>query len=408
MTPTHCISNRNIKIIAAYVHDKLGHHDLLFDGVPYPTDRYPTSDDFFLHEDEWTTLQNFQDIFRRAKEMVGEPYFYFNCGASSAHLRSWGRLDYFMKVFSSASDGYNRLSFFNKNLNNTKEIEVLIRPFYNGDIGKIRTLLRVQYHDDIDVHKDYITDPYRRGIIASIPTLWGLQPAMVRQPMNPYDPVILFNMEPEFLSFDLDVRMEKNNQLTLIHPQNDQRKIVGKKVLLEPELINGHKIFLGKYVEVPNGSPRDIGDKWEAVLISETIQVDNRIIIKEGEIFKAPYFILDVSYDKLSFVSRVSQAFKGFRNSEENGKDLIETINRLRENIEEKNRIRIKLVVILIGYLMAILVVDGHHSLKPAGHRISKVWNDSARTDIDNNGVALIGPEAKMVDITGTDLPIDD
>ena len=110
-----CISNRNIKIIAAYVHDKIGHHDLLFDGFPYPTDRYPTPDDFFLNEDEWTTLQNFQKIFRKAKEMVGEPYFYFNCGASSARLRSWGRLNYFIKVFSSACDGYNRLCFFNKN-----------------------------------------------------------------------------------------------------------------------------------------------------------------------------------------------------------------------------------------------------------------------------------------------------
>ena len=252
MTPLDCISNRNIKIIAAYVHDKLGHHDLLFDGVPYPTDRYPTPDDFFLHEDEWTTFQNFQDIFRRAKEMVSEPYFYFNCGASSAHLRSWGRLGYFMKVFSSASDGYSRLGFFNQNLNNTKEIEVLIPPFYNRGIGKIRTLLRVQYHHDIDVHKDYITDPYRRGMIASIPTLWGLQPATVRQPLIPYDPVILFNEEPEFISFDLDVRMEENNDLTLIHPPEDQRKIVGKKVLLEPELINGHKVFLGKYIEFPS------------------------------------------------------------------------------------------------------------------------------------------------------------
>jgi class 3 adenylate cyclase len=150
--------------------------------------------------------------------------------------------------------------------------------------------------------------------------------------------VILFNKEPEFTSFDLDVRMDKNNHLTLIHPHDAQRKVVGKKVLLEPELINGHKVFLGKYVEFPKGSPSGVGDKWEAVLISETIRVDNRIIIKEGEIYKAPYFILDVTYDKLSLMSRVSQVFKGFRNPEGNGKDLIEVIDRLRENIEEKNR----------------------------------------------------------------------
>ena len=90
MSRVDCISNRNIKIIAAYVRYKLGHHDSLFDGLPYPSDRYAMPDDFFLHEDEWTTLQNFQNIFRKAKEMVGEPYFCFNCGASSEILGTAG------------------------------------------------------------------------------------------------------------------------------------------------------------------------------------------------------------------------------------------------------------------------------------------------------------------------------
>ena len=131
MSRVDCISNRNIKIIAAYVDYKLGHHDFLFDGIPYPAGRYNRPEDFFLHEDERTTLQNFQDIFRNAKEMVGERYFYFNCGASSAHLRSWGHLDYFTKIFSSACDGFNRLPFFNQNLNDTKEIEILDSKYAN-------------------------------------------------------------------------------------------------------------------------------------------------------------------------------------------------------------------------------------------------------------------------------------
>lgn len=338
MSRINCISNRNIKIIAAYVQNKLGHHDFLFDGLPYPKDRYPTPDDFFLHEDEWTTFQNFQVIFRKAKKMVGERYFYFNCGASSARLRSWGRLDYFMKIFSSACEGFKILSFFNQNLNDTKELEVIKPPSYNKIMGKMKTVIKVQYHDDIDVHKDYITDPYRRGMLASIPTLWGLQPAMVRQRLLPYDPVILFNEEPEFSSFGLDVKMEKNHDLSLIHPQDHQRKIVGRKVLLEPELLNGKRVFLGKYSELPASGSKYIRDKREAILITQTIRVNDRIIFKTGEIYKAPYFIMDVHYDKLSLIGRVSQVFKGFRNSEESGKGLIETINRLRENIEERNQ----------------------------------------------------------------------
>ena len=65
---------------------RLGFYDSLFDGLPYPTDRYTSPDDFFLNEDEWTTYDNFQKIFRRGKELSEEPYLYFNCGFSSANL----------------------------------------------------------------------------------------------------------------------------------------------------------------------------------------------------------------------------------------------------------------------------------------------------------------------------------
>ena len=47
--------------------------------------------------------------------------FLFNCGFSSAKLRSWGRFHYFVRVFASPVDGYKRLPFFNKNFNDTKD-----------------------------------------------------------------------------------------------------------------------------------------------------------------------------------------------------------------------------------------------------------------------------------------------
>ena len=78
-------------------------------------------------------------------------------------LRSWGRLSYFERVFATPSDGFKRISFFNKNLNDTKDIEVVSPPTYDKTSGKMRVVLKVQYHKDIDVHKDYIADPYRRG-----------------------------------------------------------------------------------------------------------------------------------------------------------------------------------------------------------------------------------------------------
>jgi class 3 adenylate cyclase len=337
MTRVDCISNRNIKIITAYVTSKLGHHDPLFDGLEYPKDRYLSPDDFFLNEDEWTTFDSFEKIFRKAKGLVGEPYFYFNCGASSANLKSWGRLDYFIRVFASPSDGFRRLPFFNKNFNDTKDMEVILPPSYDKSSGKVRTILTIQFHTDFYLHKDYIGDPYLRGIVSSIPTIWGLGPAMIKQPLIPYDPGILFNQEPEFACYDLNVRME-NDLLTLEEFTSGERKVVGKKILLEPELLNGKQVFLGKYSELPRDPLKTRHDKREAILITETVRVNDRIIVKQGEIFKAPYFVLDIIYDKLSLPKRCSQVFKISRGSQEPEKGLIETINQLRESIEARNK----------------------------------------------------------------------
>jgi hypothetical protein len=199
---------------------RLGSHGPLFEGLAYPSERYPSPDDFFLNEDEWTSYENFQAILRKAKEMVGEPYFYFHCGASSAKLRSWGRLDYFVQLFTSPSEGFKRLSFFTRQFTDTKDIEILIPPFYDKALGKFRTVLEIRYHSDIDVHTDYAGDAYSRGILSSIPTIWGLRPAIVRQMMNPYDPEVLFTEEPELALFGLSPRW-KERFLVITDPATD-------------------------------------------------------------------------------------------------------------------------------------------------------------------------------------------
>jgi len=331
-----CISNRNIRIIAAYLKSRMGHYDTLFDGIPYPADRYTSPADFFLNEDEWTTSDNYLKMFRKAKEMSEERYFFFNCGASSASLRSWGRFDYFIRIFASPDDGFKKLPFFNKNFNDTKEIEIILPPSYDRSSGKIRVILRVRYNRNLDVQKDYISDPYRRGIISYIPTIWGLRPAMIKQPLNPYEPVKLLNEEPEFAGYGLDVRMEQD-LLTIRDPLDESRRIVGKKILMEPEFVNGEKVFMGRYSEIPEGYTEKEGDRKEAILITDTVQVDSRIILKSGEIFNAPYFILDITYDRFSLIDRLSQVFRIRRYHENSGKDLIDTIDRLRETMEARN-----------------------------------------------------------------------
>lgn len=335
MSRRDCISNRNIKIIATYVQSKRGHHTGLFDDLPYPFESFPSAREFFVDEDEWTTYENFEKIFRRAKELVNEPEFFFACGSSSAALRSWGRFHIFAKLFSSPGDGYKRLPFFNRNLNDTKEIEIVVPPSYDRRIKKFRTVLKVEFHRDIDPNSDYIGDPFLRGIISAIPTLWGLEPATVAQLLKPYDPEILFQNEPEFKSYELHPKRE-GDLLTIRYPGHGGRGIVGEKVFLLPDQVGNGTLFLGRYAKRPTNGLKPQEEK-EAVLITETVTVNGRTLFQEGEILLAPYFILDVTYDRVSPANRLVNIFSLNREVENPGKELIETLNQLRKSIKAKN-----------------------------------------------------------------------
>ncbi len=337
MSRVDCISNRNIRIISTYVENILGDTADLFDGISFPADRYRSAREYLTDEDEWTTYETFQKIFRGAKDLVGDPDFYFNCGTSSATLHSWGRFGYFVQLFSSPSDGIKRLPFFNKNFNDTKEIDIIKSPTYDKKLKKIHAIIKVKFNKDHDANRDYIGDPYLRGIISFIPTLWGLSPAIIKQPLNEYDPVILFNEEEEFSSLKLEARIE-NQKLIIYSPLEKKRKVVGREVLLEPDIIGGRKVFLGKSSELKNGEENRERKQSVGVLITESLKVDNRDILTAGEIYKAPYFILDITYDRPPFWHKLFQPFRRRGKKTEPSHGMIETINQLREAIVAKSK----------------------------------------------------------------------
>jgi len=335
MSRIDCINNRIIKIISDYVKNKTGNYLELFKDLPYPEDRFRGAEDFFLNEDEWTTFDNFITILRRGKELVGERYFYFNCGASSAYLNSWGRFEYFERIFTGPNDAFKRIPFFNKNFVDTKDIELILPPTIDSETQKIMTILKIKYHPDIDPNYDYIGERFTCGIISSIPTIWGLLPAEIKVPVRAFDPLVLFEKEPEFSIYGLKPKME-GNFLTLIDPEDGKRKIVGQRVRLIPERVGNGEIFKGKFAIIKEEVGRK--DPSLAFRINRTIRADEHtIIVKEGEIYDAPYFILEIYYSKLSWLDRVKQIFRFKKESEIPAKALIDTIDKLRESIEARN-----------------------------------------------------------------------
>ena len=341
MTQPDCISNRNLKIIDAYVKNRLGREHDLFEGLPRP-EGYPSAESFFLNEDQWTTYDNFSRVFRRASKLVGEPNFFFHCGASSAQLRSWGRFHYFVRVFASPGDGYKRLPFFNKNFNDTKEIEIIRPPAYDSASKKVRTLLKITFHDNFDPNRDYMGDAFMRGILSSIPTIWHLPPAGIDQTLSPYDPEIVFNRDPEFLAYGLKVQVSKG-RMTLRDPVTGERLIVGKTVLLEPETVNGNGLYLGKYRNLGADPEADVQGLQKAILITRTFSLNGRNVLRKGEFFRTPYCILDVSFDRMSISHRISQALKSGKRKTDTGSEVSDVIDRLRESVKEKNQANLTL-----------------------------------------------------------------
>ena len=341
MTQPDCISNRNLKIIDAYVKNRLGREHDLFEGLPRP-EGYPSAESFFLNEDQWTTYDNFSRVFRRASKLVGEPNFFFHCGASSAQLRSWGRFHYFVRVFASPGDGYKRLPFFNKNFNDTKEIEIIRPPAYDSASKKVRTLLKITFHDNFDPNRDYMGDAFMRGILSSIPTIWNLPPARIDQTLSPYDPEIVFNRDPEFLAYGLKVQVSKG-RMTLRDPVTGERLIVGKTVLLEPETVNGNGLYLGKYRDLGADPEADVQGLQKAILITRTFSLNGRNVLRKGEFFRTPYCILDVSFDRMSISHRISQALKSGKRKTDTGSEVSDVIDQLRESVKEKNQANLML-----------------------------------------------------------------
>jgi class 3 adenylate cyclase len=336
MSRVDCISNRNIKIISTYVESLLGDTSALFEGLHVPKDRYTSEKEWFRDEDGWTTFEVFQEIFRRAKRLAGDPDFYFNCGASAATLHSWGRLGHFKQLFSGPSDGIRLLPFFNKNFNDTKDIDLIHMPRYDKKLGKTRAVIRVKFHQDHDANRDYIGDPYLKGIISFIPTLWGLPRAAVTQIMSEYDPEVLFNEEEEFTLFNLDARIE-GGELTIYSPVERQRKVVGKRVVLEPDIVKGRSFFLGRTSEMPGENQGSADELSTGILITDSLQLGSREILRKGEIFNGPYFILEITYDEAPFFKRLLSLVVQGKRGGDTAHGLAETINQLREVVAAKN-----------------------------------------------------------------------
>jgi class 3 adenylate cyclase len=117
-----------------------------------------------------------------------------------------------------------------------------------------------------------------------------------------------------------------------------KRRVIGREVFLEPDIVGGRRVFLGRYSELTGEKGAGERDKPVGVLITESLSIDGRMLVTKGEIFRAPYFILDITYTRSRLWNRLFRQVAKRGNKGETTHGLIETINQLREAITAKNK----------------------------------------------------------------------
>lgn len=344
---TDCVSNRNTIIMGNFARNKIGSTAHIFDGLHYPrkvTGKiFSSPEDFYMWEHGWHSLETYATAYRRLRDLFG-PNTYEECGATVAKYHSLGLMGDAAYVVGGIQDSLAALPEVNLNFNDTKDFIIVSPPQYQKGTKKITCTFIIRFHDDIDPHTDYISDPHIRGILREIPCIWGKKPAIVTQPLVPYDFEKLCIQEPEFRNLDLDPKVE-GATLWIRDPVTLKKRPLARKVIMEPEDIEidnenfrDKPVFLGNYKKWT----RDNRSAHQEFLVTESLSINDTMLLPKGTILGAPYFVINFQSEKegsllSSFFHATRFKLKSQRKTRGN-EGLLEALNQISNESKEKSK----------------------------------------------------------------------
>lgn len=312
---------RNINIITNYVKRILGSDSLLLKDLPFP-------EEYLRDEHNWVALEVYCAIMDRAVELLKDQDAPYKMGMSAQELDSWGVFRYLQKVFGSVIFGpieiYKHVGKYNQFFNRTKDLIV-------AKEGKNSCYIKVKFKNQINPVDDYVSDSFIRGILTAIPRIWHLPPAEIEEPLYEYDIEYLLRKvgrldESEFGFY--------NNVLSV------RGKEIGRKVVLLAEENGGEPLYAGNYKEISG----DLGRAALGVLITGDFAVNEKLKLKKGQIYNAPYFIYLISWQRLGFFRKIYQltvqSFLSKRAYREGIETQLATIKNYVETLEDRIQVR--------------------------------------------------------------------
>ncbi len=172
------VNCRNVIIIARYLKKTIGTESALFDNLPFTRE-------YLMDEVHWIPLSVYTTIIKRAKTILNDPNASYHIGLSAAQLGSWGESFHalqklFAGVFFTPSAAYRRLAEFVKHFNHTKDFEIVA---LEDGLCKLKVTFKPHINPADDVESDF----FIRGILAGLPTIWHLPPAIVTPLVLPHE-----------------------------------------------------------------------------------------------------------------------------------------------------------------------------------------------------------------------------
>ena len=123
-------------------------------------------------ENAWIDHDTEKRIFRVLDEIVGMKNAAYHCGEYGVRHKSFGALDTFMRALMRPKNVYSRVPYLANRLAKVGTMEI-------EKLGPSSAQVTYRYHDDYDSIVEICEN--RRGMLASVPTLWGLPPATVEE-----------------------------------------------------------------------------------------------------------------------------------------------------------------------------------------------------------------------------------
>src|SRR3989339_589279 len=321
------VSNKNVILYYHYLNNSFPE---LSDAVK-PGDKLFRDDiekNAFLDKNEWCTLEEFVSIVEKAINMTDNFDLPKIVGALLTQYQKEYKLQEFKDAakltlkafFFGPNELFRHISFFNHIFNQTKDIE-----FISGGNGEC--VIKIKFKNKVNPVYDYVSEKHIEGMIFSILDLYKLENGNCFSPLKEYDLIQLIKYR--FSDLKGNYREEKN-----CFYLNDD--LIAIKVNLFKDKKNG--LYFGKHQNFLNNE-----NIWGWKIIKNVYMNDRYLVLKENEIYNAPYFITRITWDKQNFlkiISNLSQAKLG--KISPLGKGYVKLIEERQKKEKEKIRIRLE------------------------------------------------------------------